>query len=133
VAGFDEVPIKPRDFLRRHPNLKAGYSVAQPNPEELKRMAGQTNPQQPQQPQQQPAQAPAQPAGQHDPQALAAAAQLGQAVQQAGLNPGTLFQAVALLQRHAPALLALLEDLRTLAGAGGGATPGAAPTPPARP
>jgi hypothetical protein len=29
-VGDDTVPIKPRDFLRRHPSQRRGYSVAQP-------------------------------------------------------------------------------------------------------
>lgn len=76
----------------------------------------------------QPGQQPAQPwqAQQIDPQHLQAAAQIGAEAQRAGMDAGTLFRVVGLLQKYGPTLAAIAQELGGLFGAqapGGQAAP----------
>jgi hypothetical protein len=66
-------------------------------------------------------QAAQQQAQQHDPQALAAAAQFGQALQQHGLQPSVLAGVFGLLQKYGPTLADLAADVRGIFGGGQGA------------
>jgi cell pole-organizing protein PopZ len=66
-------------------------------------------------------QAAQQQAQQHDPQALQAAAQFGQALQQHGLQPNVLAGVFGLLQKYGPTLADLAADVRGIFGGGQGA------------
>jgi hypothetical protein len=131
TVGPDEVPIKPREYFRRHGHThRAGYSVAQPllhkeavsmpdHPQNAPVTPGQGPPQQQQQGQQagQPGQA--QPQGQQS--------QAGQ--QQAPPQPGGPPAHVILdLDHHAEAVAAAIRQQSQQgpppAGAGAGADPG---------
>jgi hypothetical protein len=59
---------------------------------------------------------------QHDPQALQAAAQFGQALQQHGVQAATVAGVFGWLTRHLPTILGMIQDL---AGAAGGGQPAA--------
>jgi hypothetical protein len=56
-------------------------------------------------------------AQQLDPQALQAAAQFGQEAQRAGLDAGTLFRVVGLLQKYGPTIAQIAQELGGLFGA----------------
>lgn len=58
---------------------------------------------------------------QHDPQAIAAAAQLGQQIQRSGLDPSTFFKLIAIVQKHGDAFKVLGDLFTDLRGVFGGA------------
>jgi hypothetical protein len=87
----DAVPIKPRDFLRRHPSRRRGYSVAQP-------FLGVPLMPDPNQPNPQAQTNPPQPAPQAAPQQQAAAG-----------DGGRLQQIVEFLKQFGPGALQFLE------------------------